>query len=158
MSVLMPPDISQTGKLLKIRVYEVDELPEMDEGELHRLATLRGLGRLPGCKGRPLRQGAVCRPHSEDSPQEGSIRGHPRGDAAAGHGTSHGRQDSVLYLRLVSADPSQLLTPLTHTAGCRDQAGGDDRIKTELFDYNEIKTSGFPPKVCSEPLVLQLGN
>lgn len=32
MMVLMPPNIPQTGKLLKIKAYEADGLPQMDEG------------------------------------------------------------------------------------------------------------------------------
>jgi hypothetical protein len=32
MAVLMPPHIEQTGKLLRIRALEVDQLPQMDDG------------------------------------------------------------------------------------------------------------------------------
>ena len=32
----MPPQIEQVGKLLKVKVYEVAELPEMDEIRLSR--------------------------------------------------------------------------------------------------------------------------
>lgn len=111
LSVLMPPKLEHKGKLLRVQVFEVDGLPQMDQGFF----------------------GGKCDPYAMVQ------------FAGISAKTKHksGTSTEILQEIQIPVMEPVMSGKVLFSIYDWDAAGTDDRIKTSMFNYRQIKEKGF---------------